>query len=83
MLARPRRPREKRVVPATRFSYSIAEFCAITGLSRAAVFRSIEDGSLRAIKVGSRRLILARQPRVADSWRVRQARKGCRPEPRF
>jgi excisionase family DNA binding protein len=59
MLPRPRRPREKRVVAATRAAYSIPEFCAMTGLSRAAVLRSIDDGSLRAIKVGNRRLILA------------------------
>jgi hypothetical protein len=60
MLRRPRRPREKRVVPLARATYSIAEFCDMTGLSRAAVLLSMDDGSLRNVKVGNRRLILAR-----------------------
>jgi hypothetical protein len=59
MLRRPRRPREERVVPLARATYSIAEFCDMTGLSRAAVLLSMDDGSLRNVKVGNRRLILA------------------------
>lgn len=60
MLRRPRRPREKRHVAPTRATYSIAEFCDMTGLSKAAVLLSMDDGSLRNVKVGHRRLILAR-----------------------
>jgi CRP/FNR family transcriptional regulator, anaerobic regulatory protein len=62
MLPKPRRPREKRTVPLTRATHSIAEFCDKTGLSEARVLHSIEDGTLRVVKVGSRQLILARQP---------------------
>ena len=59
MLPKPRRPREKRFVPLTRATYTIREFCDKTGLSEAAVLRSIDDGSLRVVKIGIRRLILA------------------------
>jgi hypothetical protein len=59
MLPKPRRPREKRILPLTRVTYSIEEFCATSGLSRAEVESAIDDGSLRLIKVGNRRLILA------------------------
>ena len=65
MLPRPRRPREKRIVPLRRVTYSIAEFCAMTGLSRSEVLRAIDDGSLRVVKLGTRRLILAPEPRGA------------------
>jgi excisionase family DNA binding protein len=61
MLRKPSRPRETRVVELSRTTYTIAEFCEMTGLSRAVVLRSIDNGSLRAVKVGSRRLILAGQ----------------------
>jgi hypothetical protein len=46
----------------TRATYSIAEFCEKTGLSRVIVARRIEDGILRTIKLGLRRLILAKKP---------------------
>ena len=64
MLPKPRRPREKRIVPLMRVAYSIAEFCDVTGLSRATVLRSIDEGALRIIKIGNRRLIVTRQPRA-------------------
>jgi excisionase family DNA binding protein len=64
MLPKTRRPREKRIVPLTRATYSIAEFCEKTGLSRAIVTRQIHAGILRIIKLGSRRLILAKQSQV-------------------
>lgn len=64
MLPRPRRPREKRIVPLSRATYTIREFCDKTGLSEAAVLRSMDDGSLRVVKIGIRRLILAQQPRT-------------------
>jgi hypothetical protein len=64
MLPKPRRPREKRIVPLARAAYTIREFCDKTGLSEEEVLRSIDDGSLRVVKIGIRRLILARQPRT-------------------
>jgi CRP/FNR family transcriptional regulator len=64
MLPKPRRPREKRIVPLSRATYTIKEFCDQTGLSEEDVLRSIDDGSLRVVKIGIRRLILARQPRT-------------------
>jgi excisionase family DNA binding protein len=57
MLPKPRRPREKRIVELTRVTYTIAEFCEMTGLNRAAVLRGIDKGSLRVVKVGTRRWI--------------------------
>ena len=62
MLSKPRRPREKRIVPLTRVTYSIAEFCEKTSLTRQAVLRSIDEGSLRIVRIGHRQLILARRP---------------------
>lgn len=62
MLPKPRRPREERIVPLSRVTYSLEEFCEKTGLSRKTVLRSIDEGSLRIVKVGHRQLILARQP---------------------
>jgi len=44
MLPKPRRPREKRIVELTRVTYTIAEFCEMTGLNRAAVLRGIDKG---------------------------------------
>lgn len=69
MLPKPRRPREKRIAPLTRATYTIREFCDQTGLSEAAVLRSIDDGSLRVMKIGIRRLILARQLRTPSVLR--------------
>jgi len=60
MLPKPRRPREKRIAKLTRVTYTIVEFCEMTGIGRATLLRSIEDGSLRTVRVGTRRLILAR-----------------------
>jgi hypothetical protein len=58
MLAKPRRPREKRIVPLTRATDSIAEFCEKTGQTGATVLRLMGDGTLRIVKLGHRRLIL-------------------------
>jgi hypothetical protein len=74
MLSRPRRPREKRVVPLARATYSIAEFCDMTGLSRAAVLLSMDDGSLRNVKVGNRKLILARPANMQGAPAPRQTK---------
>jgi hypothetical protein len=59
MLAKPHRPREKRISPLPRTTYSIAEFCARSGQNRATVLRLMNDGKLRSLKIGHRRLILA------------------------
>lgn len=64
MLPKPRRPREERIEPLTRATYSIAEFCEKTGLSRAIVTRQIDDGILRTVKLGFRLLILAKRSQV-------------------
>jgi hypothetical protein len=61
MLPKPRRPREKRVVPLKRVTYSLVEFCERTGLGEKAVLRAIDAGSLRTVKVGHRQLILDQQ----------------------
>ncbi len=68
MLPKPRRPREKRIIPLGRATYSIAEFCDMTGLSRVAVLRSMDDGALHTVKIGNRRLILAQQPHMPSTW---------------
>jgi excisionase family DNA binding protein len=60
MLPKPRRPHEKRIAKLTRVTYTIAEFCEMTGIGRATLLRSIEDGSLLTVRFGTRRLILAR-----------------------
>ena len=73
MLRRPRRPREKRI-PLPRATYSIAEFCDMTGLSRAAVLLSMDDGSLRNVKVGNRRLILARPANMRGAPTARETK---------
>ena len=49
-----------------RVTYSIPEYCDITGLSRAAVLRLMDEGSLHTITLGTRRLILMRQPPQRD-----------------
>jgi hypothetical protein len=74
MPRRPRRPREKRVVSLARATYSIAEFCDMTGLSRAAVLLSMDDGSLRNVKVGNRRLILAQPAHMPSPPAPRQTK---------
>jgi excisionase family DNA binding protein len=40
-------------------AYSIAEACAIAGIRRTTLYNNIRAGKLRAIKIGSRTLILA------------------------
>jgi hypothetical protein len=62
MLPKPRRPRERCIYPLTRVTYSISQYCDITGLGLAAVMRMMDDGSLSTVKIGHRRLILMREP---------------------
>jgi hypothetical protein len=52
VLRKPRRPGEKRTMPLRRVTYSISEFRDMTGLSAVAVLRSIDDGTLRTVKIG-------------------------------
>jgi excisionase family DNA binding protein len=42
-----------------RLTYSLAEAVALIGLSRASLYRLIEAGELKAVRIGSRRLIEA------------------------
>jgi excisionase family DNA binding protein len=44
----------------TRIVYSIAEACAIAGIRRTSLYNAIRAGDLRAIKIGGRTFILAR-----------------------
>jgi hypothetical protein len=60
MLPKPRRPRDPGE-PLPPVTFSVAKFCAMTGLSRATVKRQIDDGILRTVKLGLRRLILAKK----------------------
>ena len=60
MAAKPRRPREPHE-PLLPVTFSVAQYCAMTGLSRAVVTHQIDDGILGTIKIGLRRLILAKQ----------------------
>ena len=46
MLSKQRRPREERSVPLTRATFSIAELCEKTGLSKAVVTRQMDQGML-------------------------------------
>jgi excisionase family DNA binding protein len=67
MLPKQRRPREERIVPMARSTYSISEFCEKSGLSRVDVLRLINDGTLRVVKLGHRRLILAQHPNTRSA----------------
>ena len=40
----------------------------MTGLSRVAVLRLMDDGTLHTVKIGNRRLILAQQPHMPSIW---------------
>jgi excisionase family DNA binding protein len=42
------------------FVYSIAEACAVAGIRRTTLYKSISAGELRAIRIRGRTLILAR-----------------------
>jgi excisionase family DNA binding protein len=42
------------------FVYSIAEACAVAGIRRTTLYKSISSGELRAIRIRGRTLILAR-----------------------
>lgn len=46
-------------------AYSIAEFCALTGIGRTKAYEEISAGRLQAKKVGSRTLITAES---GKSW---------------
>ena len=61
MLCKPLRPRDKRIAPA-RATFSIGEFCEKTGQTRAVVLRLINDGTLRTVRIGYRRLVLTKMP---------------------
>ena len=61
MLAKPRRPRDKRPKLA-RTASSIEEFCNNSGQTQAEVLRFVNDGTLRTVRLGYRRLILTKMP---------------------
>ena len=43
----------------TKVAYTIAEVCALASVGRTTVYQSINEGQLRAVKLGRRTLILA------------------------
>jgi excisionase family DNA binding protein len=51
----PNRPREKQ--PLARLSYRINELSEALGISRAAIYRAIRNGTIRTTKIGKNRLI--------------------------
>jgi hypothetical protein len=53
MLPKPRRPRDHNE-PLSPVTFSVAEYCVISGLNTAAVTRLMDDGILRTAKVGFR-----------------------------
>ena len=67
MLPKPRRPRDTSV-PLPPVTFSVAKFCKLTGLSRTTVKRQMDDGTLRTVKLGLRRLILAKTPTAKQRW---------------
>lgn len=43
--------------PEDRRAYRVQEFCALYGLSRSTVYKMIQAGTLRTVRIGGRRLI--------------------------
>ena len=46
------------LLPQHKLAYTIAEFCAATGVGRTSVYEEISAGRLKTIKAAGRRLIL-------------------------
>lgn len=51
--------------PRPRAAYSIAEVCRLCGLGRSSVYKAIARAELRAVKAGTRTLVLADD---LDAW---------------
>jgi len=51
------------MTPEDIITSTITEFCRITGSGRSKVYELINDGSIKSIKIGKRRLV------VVDSYR--------------
>jgi excisionase family DNA binding protein len=60
----------------TQLAYSIAEACAVAGVRRTTIYKQINSGELRAVKVGGRTLIL-----LDDLRRWLDGRNSIIPEP--
>jgi excisionase family DNA binding protein len=45
------------VVPAQRLAYSVPDFCAAVGISRAHAYRMVRKGLLRVVRLGSRTVV--------------------------
>lgn len=58
----------------TKYIHSINETCELVGLSRASVYREIESGRLKSIKVGARRFIT---PDHIKTWLQSLEAKGA------
>ena len=43
--------------PEDRRAFHVKEFCALYGLSRSTVYKMIQSGALRTVRIGGRRLI--------------------------
>lgn len=48
-----------------KLAYTIAEFCAATGIGRTSTYEEIAAGRLKAVKAAGRRLILKKD---AETW---------------
>jgi excisionase family DNA binding protein len=60
----------------TSLAYSIAEACAVSGIRRTTLYKEINSGGLRAVKIGGRTVIL-----LDDLRRWLDGRNSIIPEP--
>lgn len=61
-------------VPAVvKQGYSLSEWCARWGLSRATAYNLIGKGKLKSVKVGRRRIVTAQQDRDFEQSLLKQA----------
>lgn len=53
--------------------YSITDVCRMYGISRQLVYDEINNGNLKTLKIGNRRII---PPRSLDEWEKAKSRTG-------
>jgi excisionase family DNA binding protein len=54
---RQRKKRRRNVDPVTKLVYSIPEACEAAGVNKDTIYKGINKGQLRSLKIGRRRLI--------------------------
>lgn len=70
-------PNQNSAPQLARLSYTLGQFCEVTGLSRTAAYQAIASGELMTFKHGKRRYVRAT---AAEAWltaRERHAALGC------